>query len=147
MKIYVNIKNAGRRKPVLEKEEYVIADGVKSVMEFIAAVVSCEVEKFNLKLKEGSDDGESVAKSAFIMTNEEINEKAQVGKVGFGRIYSNKDADYDKALKNALQCYDDGLVKIFQNDNELGEQQSEMVVREGDVFTFVKLTFLAGRYW
>lgn len=147
MKIYVNIKNAGRRKPVLEKEEYVIADGVKSVMEFIAAVVSCEVEKFNLKLKEGSDDGESVAKSAFLMTNEEINEKAQVGKVGFGRIYSNKDADYDKALKNALQCYDDGLVKIFQNDNELGEQQSEMVVREGDVFTFVKLTFLAGRYW
>lgn len=147
MKIYVNIKNAGRRKPVLEKEEYVIADGVKSVMEFIAAVVSCEVEKFNLKLKEGSDDGESVAKSAFLMTNEEINEKAQVGKVGFGRIYSNKDADYDKALKNALQCYDDGLVIIFQNDNELGEQQSEMVVREGDVFTFVKLTFLAGRYW
>ena len=50
-------------------------------------------------------------------------------------------------LKNALQCYDDGLVKIFQNDNELGEQQSEIVVREGDVFTFVKLTFLAGRYW
>ena len=81
------------------------------------------------------------------MTAQEIVDQAESGRVGFGRIFSDKKADFEAAAENALQCFEDGLVRVFQNEDELEGLDSPIEIREGDRFTFIRLTFLAGRLW
>ena len=80
MKIYIRIKSAGRRRPVLDNVPYEIPDNVQTVRELITEIVKMEVKKYN-------DKGTDVQIIPFL-TQEELEEQAQVGKVGFGRIYS-----------------------------------------------------------
>lgn len=139
MRIYASVKSVGKRRSVLEKVPYEISDEVKNVKAFILEIVRIEVEKYNAK---GTD-----MQIIPFLTREELEEQAEAGKVGFGRIYSDKKADLQKAIENALQCYEDGLIKIFQNEEELGGLEDEIVIGEEDCFTFMKFVFLAGRMW
>ena len=139
MRIYVHVKAAGKRRPVLDQVPYEIPDGPMTLESFLTEIVHMEVERYNQK-------GTDVQVIPFL-TKEEVEEKAETGKVGFGRIYSDKKADREKAVENALGCYEDGLVRVFQNDTELSELKAPLVIQEGDCFTFIRLTFLAGRLW
>lgn len=139
MKVYVKLKTAGKRKPVLDKVSYEIPDGISNLEELLSAFVRIEVEKYNRK-------GTDIQLIPFL-TAEEISEQASVGKVGFGRIYSEKKADEKKAFQNAIQCYKDGLVRVFLNDGELTDLKEPVRVKEEDCITFIRLTFLAGRLW
>lgn len=139
MRIYASVKSVGKRRSVLEKVPYEISDEVKNVKAFILEIVRIEVEKYNAK---GTD-----MQIIPFLTREELEEQAEAGKVGFGRIYSDKKADLQKAIENALQCYEDGLIKIFQNEEELGGLEDEIVIGEEDCFIFMKFVFLAGRMW
>ncbi|MGI6094920.1 MAG: hypothetical protein ACOYBL_05740 [Lachnospiraceae bacterium] len=139
MKIYILMKTAGRRRPVLDKVPYEIPDSIGTVRELICEIVRTEVEKYNAK-------GTDVQSLAFL-TDEELQNQAETGKVGFGRIYSDKKADLKKAMENALQCYEDGIVRIFQGEDELIGQETLIHIREEDTFTFLRFVFLAGRMW
>lgn len=139
MRIYASVKSVGKRRSVLEKVPYEISDEVKNVKAFISEIVRIEVEKYNAK---GTD-----MQIIPFLTKEELEDQAEIGKVGFGRIYSDKKADLQKAIENALQCYEDGLVRIFQNEEELGGLEDEVIIGEEDCFTFMKFVFLAGRMW
>lgn len=139
MNIYVNMKLAGKRKAVLNKVLYELGEGISTLEELLTAFVKAEVEKYNQK----ETDCQVIA----YLTNQEIEEQASVGKVGFGRIYSEKKANLEKAVQNAIQCFEDGLVRIFQGDVELTQLKQTVLVKEGDCFTFIRLTFLAGRLW
>lgn len=139
MNIYVNMKLAGKRKAVLNKVLYELGEGISTLEELLTAFVKAEVEKYNQK----ETDCQVIA----YLTNREIEEQASVGKVGFGRIYSEKKANLEKAVQNAIQCFEDGLVRIFQGDVELTQLKQTVQVKEGDCFTFIRLTFLAGRLW
>lgn len=139
MRIYASVKSVGKRRSVLEKVPYEISDEVKNVKAFISEIVRIEVEKYNAK---GTD-----MQIIPFLTREELEDQAETGKAGFGRIYSDRKADLQKAIENAIQCYEDGLVRIFQNEEELGGLEDEVVIGEGDCFTFMKFVFLAGRMW
>ena len=110
MKIYVNIKSLGKKKKALTPMEYEISENISTLKEFLIEMVKIEVEKYNEKGTE--------VQSIFVFSNKEIEELAEVGKVGFGRVYSDKKADLQQAIENVLQCYKDGLVRVFQNDME-----------------------------
>lgn len=139
MKIYIKIKSLGKKRPVLDNVLYTIPDEVNTVREFITALVKIEVEKYN---KKGTD-----MQLVSYLSSEEIKDQATVGKVGFGRIFSDKKADLNHAIENACQCYADGMVRIFQDDEEIGELDDSLNIQEEDCFTFIRLTFLAGRLW
>ena len=81
------------------------------------------------------------------LTGEEIEIQAETGKVGFGRIYSDKKADMAKACETASQCFEDGLVRVFRNQEELEGLETQVKLQEGDCLTFIRLTFLSGRLW
>ena len=81
------------------------------------------------------------------LTAEEVEAGAAAGKVGFGRIYSEKKPDLEREQENALQCFTDGLVRVFQNETELTELDGKMELKAGDTFTLIRFTFLAGRLW
>lgn len=139
MKIYLSMKAAGKRKAVLEHVPYEIPEEVVTLRDFLTALVKIEVKRYNEK---GTD-----VRVIPYLTKEEIDEKAAVGKVGFGRIYSEKQADPAKAVVNALQCFEDGLVRVFQNETELKTLDTPVILQPEDTFTLIRLTFLAGRLW
>ena len=77
----------------------------------------------------------------------EIEDLADSGRIAFGMVYSDKTEDPEKAVANALQCYEDGLFRIFLNGRPLGSLNEEMQLNENDRLTVVRLTMLAGRLW
>lgn len=112
---------------------------MESLRELLTELVKIEVEKYNEK---GVD-----VQNVLFLSEEDIQQQSEAGKIGFGRIYSEKRADCEKAVKNALQCFEDGMVHVFQNEDELENLDEKIQIREGDTFTLIRLTFLAGRLW
>lgn len=139
MRVFVQVKSAGKRRPALEKREYELPDGIITLRELIHAVVDTEVSAYNAK-------GVDAAVTRFL-TETEIEDGAKQGKVGFGRIYSDKKANREKAREVALQAFEDGLFRVFVNDRERGDLQETADVSEGDTLTFVRFAFLSGRLW
>ena len=139
MQIYINMKTAGSRKPALAKTPYEIPDSVSSVKELLESLVKIEVERYNRK---NADD--TLVK---YLTETQIEEQAATGKVSFGSVYSDKKADLEQAVGNALQCYQDGLVRVFRNGQELEQLDEKVLFVAGDEITLIRLTFLAGRMW
>lgn len=139
MKIYIQMKSIGKKRPVLEKTPYLISDQIHTVKEFLCEITRTETARFNQK--------ETDRPLVPFLSPDQIKEQASVGKVGFGAVYSEKKADPDKACENACLCYGDGLVRVFQNGTEIGGLQDSMQIQENDEFTFIRLTFLAGRMW
>ena len=139
MKIYIQMKAAGKRKPVLQHVPYELPEHVSTLRELLKELVRIEVERYNEK---GTD-------VQVVPISDERRDRGSGGsrKVSFGRIYSEKRADFTKASENALQCFEDGLVRVFQNDRELERLDDPIRIREGDGFTLIRLTFLAGRLW
>ena len=139
MQIYINMKTAGSRKPALAKTPYEIPDSVSSVKELLESLVKIEVERYNQK-----NEDDTLIK---YLTETQIEEQASTGKVSFGRVYSDKKADPEKAAENALQCYQDGLVRVFRNEQEFKQLEEKVHFEAGDEITLIRLTFLAGRMW
>lgn len=139
MKIYVQVKSVGKRRPILQKVPYEIPDSVSTLESFLTEIVCKEVEAYNQK-------GCEVQLIPFL-TKEEVEDEAAAGRVSFGRLYSDRKADQGKAVENALKCFQDGLVRVFQNEKELTELKDIVTIEEEDCFTFIRLTFLSGRLW
>lgn len=139
MRINVRMKMPGKRRPVLGEVPIEISDTVKTLRELLTELVKIEVERYNQK-------GVDMQLIPFL-SKEELEEQAAVGKVGFGRIYSDKKTNVTKAVENALACYEDGLVRVFCGEQELEELDGEIQLKEGDTLTFIRLTFLTGRMW
>ena len=139
MKILIQMKAAGRRRPVLEDVPYELPDQTATLRELLTALVDAEVKRYNEK---GTD-----VQVIPYLTKEEVEDHAAAGKVGFGRIYSEKKADPAEASKNALQCFEDGLVRVFLEDQELTELDGAVCLKEGSRLTLIRLTFFAGRLW
>ena len=138
MQIFVRVKALGKQKNVLEPVLREIPP-VGSLRELINVLVRQEVESFNRR-------GTEVQLIPWL-SPEQIDADVFAGKVGFGRLWSDRKADPVTAAANAMQCFEDGLVRVFLGDTELTEPDAPLSVPEGAEFTFIRLTFLAGRMW
>ena len=139
MDIYVRVKAIGKRKDILAPTPYTIPDGICSLRQLLTAVVQKEVAQYNSK--------ETEAQLIPFLTQQELDDQSKIGKVSFGTIYSDKKADPGKAVANAIQCWEDGLVRVFMNDEELADLDAPLTIETQAVFTFMRLTFLAGSMW
>ena len=139
MNVFINLKSVGKRRPALQKTPYTLPDGISSPRRLIEAVVRLETDKYN---KRGVDN-----MLISFLTETEIAERGETGKIGFGRLYSDKKADPGKAVEAALLGYSDGLFRMTVDNEEAGDLDSPLVIREGATITFIRLTFLAGRLW
>ena len=139
MKVYVNVKQIGKKKNKIDKKEYEINEGIKTVKELLTEFVTINVEKFN----EGYTENDIVP----YLTDKKINDLPDAGKISFGVDYNEQKQDLEKAIENTLQSYEDGIYRVFVNDEEMGEIDCEINLKENDELTFVRLTMLAGRMW
>ena len=73
-----------------------------TVRELVTALVRLSVSEYNERKEEGQ--------VLRYLTKEEISSLASAGKVSFG-VRGGNDADPEKAVENALQCFEDGIYR------------------------------------
>lgn len=146
MEIMVNIKSMGKRRQSVVPVRYdlPLGDGAKSggsftVRELILGLTRAGVADYNQRLQQPD-----ILKC---LTKEEIQDKAESGKVSFGMIYGEKEADLQAAIDNAVQCFEDGIYRIFLGERPLEDLEERISVTGEHAFTFVRLTMLTGRMW
>ena len=138
MKININMKQIGSRKNAVAPQIFELPVRPDTVGELIIIITGICVDEYNEKVN---------SNETMPMTDDQINSMSAIGRFVFGINYSGKTQDKGAAVKNALQCYEDGLFRIFINDEEAGEADESINLSENDTLTFIRLTMLAGRMW
>lgn len=139
MEIQVNLKSMGKRKQSVKPVLYKVNGQPSSVRELILAVTEAGVHEYNCRM-------ESQELLSYL-TREEIDDQAKAGKISFGVNYGEKSEDFLKAQENAVRCFEDGVYRIFLDGKPLEYLEEKIHITEKSVFTFVRLTMLAGRIW
>lgn len=171
MKIKINVKGMSNKKRNIRQIEYEYRDEcfekhdqntkVISVRDFLAETVRLTIAEYQKAAEsiEAQDESEQnrICKkenpetAAFLLmkalTEEEIAEKAEEGKVSFGVHYNLKKVDEKKAVENAWQCFEDGMIAFFADGERFEDMEKRVLLHEGSEVTFIRLTFLAGRMW
>lgn len=145
MKIRINIKGASRKKAAIAQMTCEYPDREMTAEEFLAETVRQNVREYNAR-----KDAVEILR-LFANDNEEIEEHLEAGaasgKVSYGDPTDMRKADEEKAVENALQCFDDGLVALFADGVRYTDRNGKMALRDQSEVTFIRLTFLAGRIW
>ncbi|MBR6158433.1 MAG: hypothetical protein IKQ27_15870, partial [Lachnospiraceae bacterium] len=58
-----------------------------------------------------------------------------------------KKPDLQQAIETALQAFEDGIYRVFLNEEELTALDQQITLNAEDTLTFVRLTLLAGRMY
>ena len=139
MRIYISIKQAGKKKGVLSDLPFEVPDPLITLAVLLKLIVIENVKNYNAK----KPDSDFVA----LLTQESIDAQAAAGKVGFGRRFGIKDADLEKAVETAFLAFRDGLYRVFLDDQEILNLDDGLLLHEGSKIAFIRLTFLSGRMW
>ena len=138
MTVYLKIKALAKHKPLIERVAFTIDKPLATSKELVEYIVRRNVDDYNKKAVD--------APLFQYLTSDEIEDGAKTGKVGFNDRKNEKTQDAGKAVENALTCFDDGILKLFINDEETGFADS-INLKDNDEITFMRLTMLAGRLW
>lgn len=138
--IYARMKRAGKqRKEDLVPVSFELGSKPDTVRELLTELVRLSVKQYN----ERKDEGQVLS----YLTKEQISGQAAAGKVSFG-LRGGSDADPEKAVENALQCFEDGIYRVFAGEEELTGLEQTIPWGAGEekepVFTFIRLTMLSG---
>lgn len=85
MEIQVNLKSIGKRRQSVEPVTYEISGHPSTVRELICAVTEAGVQEYNQRMEASG--------ILIYLTREEIDDRAQVGKISFGVNYGEKAAE------------------------------------------------------
>lgn len=140
MKIRVNQKSVSGKKSSIQRVIYEYPKCPATTRELLEETVKLCVADYNSRREAGTD-------ILRVFSKEEQEEKTASGKIAFGVNYGTKGAEERAAVKNALQCFEDGIVAVFVDGVRLKELEEQPVIGENSEVTFVRLTMLAGRLW
>jgi hypothetical protein len=141
MQITIKAKQLGKKHALIENKVIEIENiGVSPMLsDLLKAVVTQQVSEYNNKTSEKT--------LLPFLAKDEIANQAESGKVGFGAVYSENKADLTEAQETALQAFEDGMFAVFADETEIQKLDEVVNISETTVFTFIRLTFLAGSYW
>jgi hypothetical protein len=139
MKVYVSVKQAGKRRPYLAKEELVLSRIPTSLRELITEIITGNVAKYNKKAEEPV--------LLKYLSFDEIENQVHTGKIGFGERFNQQQANAAQAVDTAMLAFTDGLFRVFVGDQEISTLDEPLEVKDEDVLTFIRFTMLAGRMW
>lgn len=113
MEILVNIKQLGKRKSKINQQQFHIENKPDTVADLIRECVSTCVKEYNDRFEKGDNPQP--------LSQQQIDDMSEIGKIAFGINYGEKKADRDK--------------------------DSKVNIEEGTEVTFIRLVMLAGRMW
>ena len=152
MQIRINVKGASRKKAAIVQMTCDYPDRQMTVEEFLEETVRQNVREYNARkdaaeiLRLFSNEG-GKNRPLNEQFEEHIQNSAASGKVAYGDPMDSRKADEEKAVENALQCFDDGMVALFADGVRYTEREEKIALKELSEVTFIRLTFLAGRMW
>lgn len=139
MKVYVSIKQAGKRKAYITQKALVIPGAISSLRELIAGIVRLNVTEYNNKPVEPL--------LIKYLSPDVIENQAETGKIGFGERRSHERSDPEKAIATAILAFEDGIYRVFIGEDEVSSLDEPLALKEDDSLTFIRLTMLSGRMW
>ncbi|RXZ79803.1 hypothetical protein EBB07_21460 [Paenibacillaceae bacterium] len=139
MIVYMTVKSAGKRTGYLRRMAWPLTSKPATLRDFIADVVQTSVRQFNNK--------ELETPLVPYLTQTEISEQGEAGKVGFGTLYHEGKADARQAVETAITAFEDGLYKVFINETELTSLDEPLEIKDQDEVALIRFTMLAGRLW
>lgn len=138
MKLRISLKQPGKKYPIAEDEiDVKTTDFTISLSELIDCLVEYQVKKLEEKKLNAGD-------SPFY---DYLPILEQTGKVAFGEIYNKNSINISKAKENARIAFEDGLYRVFYNEDEIESLDQLIDLSENKTLTLIRLTFLAGSYW
>lgn len=134
--IYARMKKLGKQKrgdtaPV----PFVLERKPETLLELLTLLTEYSVKEYNAR----KDEGQMLS----FLTEEEIGEQARRGKIAFG-LRGGGDAVLEEALENTVQCFTDGIYRVFAGEKELTGLSETICWSDDLIFTFVRLTMLSG---
>lgn len=134
--VLVQMKKPGRlNRTDIAPVPYELDRKPQTVQELLASLTRLGVRQYNAR----KDEGQILA----YLTQEEIASQASRGKISSG-LRGGADAVEDAAVENTLQCFEDGIYRVFAGEKELTALSDEIPWKDGIVFTFIRLTMLSG---
>jgi len=138
MIVYLKVKALSKQKPLIDRIPFEILEDITTSKMLVEYIVRRNVREYNNKPIDAS--------VLPYLTDDGLEAGAKIGKIGFGDRKNENFQDEDKAVSNALTCFEDGIFRLFINDEEVGVDD-KATVKDGDEVTFIRLTMLAGRRW
>jgi hypothetical protein len=137
MKIKIIVKSLSSKKHYIDRHEMDIGPVTTSNI-LIEQIVRNNVKAYNEK-----NTDQAIFR---YLSDEEIEDGASTGKIGFGDKKNDRIVDETAAVDTALLAFSDGLFRLYVNDKaiDFGE---DVQLNEGDEIVFIRLTMLAGRLW
>ena len=139
IQIFVSLKHMGNISSRVREIPFLLADKPHTFSDFIVEAVKACVNSYKSRA--------ILSQNPSPFSDEQFENMREIGKFAFGVHYNENEVDLYEAINTALNAVSDGLVRVFNNNVELTELDTEIEISEGDVFTFVKLTMLSGRMW
>jgi len=139
MELKIHCKSVSKRRNAIQTISYIYEEPIHTVKDLLAETVKINVAAF--------EERRENAALLKVLTKEEIDDKAEAGKIGFDRIYGDRKPDIKKAVESAIECFQDGLVVIFIEGEQVTKLEEQLTLKDGDEITFVRMTMLSGRMW
>lgn len=134
--IHVRMKKLGSQKDQeLKTVPFLLDRKPQTVRELLTELTRLGVRQYNAR----KDEGQILA----WLTKEEIADQAARGKIISG-LRGGEDAVEDKAIENTIQCFEDGIYRVFAGDEELTALSDPVPWTDDLIFTFIRLTMLSG---
>lgn len=139
MKVKIQVKKLGKNRSNIAPVFYDYPESVDTVRRLLEETVRINLEEYGKR--HGHTELEAV------LSRESMEEQACGGKIAFGLPFQDKAPDYQKAVKNACQCLEDGIAVVFLDGKKLEGLEEKISLREDSELVFVRMTMLAGRMW
>lgn len=140
MNIKITIKQLGKKRSKISEKNFTLDNKPNTVRQLIEEAVHICVWEHNSRM-ENKDINQKP------LTNEQIIDMSEIGKIAFDINYNDKIADVEKAVLVAIQAFEDGLIRIFKGEDELTDINQKIDLKEDERLTFLRLTMLAGRMY
>ena len=136
MKVYIQVKKLGKRIQTVGSIPYELETCPATLRELIACMVNQGVEGYNERLRSGEQNK--------ALSEAEIQDMSQVGKVAFGIPFGEREANPQKAVDAALLAFTDGLYRFYINELGITELDTPVHLCEDDTIAIIRLVMLTG---
>lgn len=136
MKVYIQVKKLGKRIQTVGSIPYELETRPATLRELIVCMVTRGASEYNERLHSGEQRK--------ALSETDIRDMSQVGKIAFGIPFGEKEADPQKAVDAALLAFTDGLYRFFIDEQEITDLDAPLRLSEGDTIAIIRLTMLTG---
>lgn len=140
MQLLFTLKSLGKKKAYLNNVSINIdIPGNTTVKALLQQVVSQQVNAFNQRKED---------RNLLVYLNDHtLGQQAEKGQIKFNEQYNSTRADVEKAQETVRLAFEDGLIALFINDEQLEDVNQAISLKENDSISFIRLSFLAGSIW